>query len=188
VALLAAVTLLAVGAMAGPAQAAKRKVPFGFFGVTLISELGNPRLMPDAALDQQMALAAGSGVESLRVTFGWSSIEPADGTFNWARVDRLVGAAARHRIDVMLNISGTPRWASSQQLGPEYWRYPPRDPKAFAEVWREAVKRYGPKGSFWAANPGIPKTPVRKWQIWNEQMAPWYWVPRPWAPTYVKLL
>ena len=48
--------------------------------------------------------------------------------------------------------------------------------------------RYGPKGTFWAANPGTPKVPIRKWQVWNEQMAPWYWVPRPWAPTYVKLL
>ena len=53
---------------------------------------------------------------------------------------------------------------------------------------RQAALRYGSKGTFWAANPGVPKVPVRKWQVWNEQMAPWFWVPRPWAPTYVKLL
>jgi hypothetical protein len=29
---------------------------------------------------------------------------------------------------------------------------------------------------------------VRKWQLWNEQNAPWNWALTPWAPHYVKLL
>ena len=73
-------------------------------------------------------------------------------------------------------------------MSPDSWRYPPKDPATYAEAMREAVKRYGPRGSLWAQNPGVPRVPVREWQVWNEQMAPWFWVPRPWAPTYVKLL
>jgi hypothetical protein len=30
--------------------------------------------------------------------------------------------------------------------------------------------------------------PIRQWQIWNEQMAPWFWSKRPWAPSYTKTL
>jgi hypothetical protein len=34
----------------------------------------------------------------------------------------------------------------------------------------------------------VPRVPVRQWQIWNEQMAPWFWSKRPWAPSYTKAL
>jgi hypothetical protein len=30
--------------------------------------------------------------------------------------------------------------------------------------------------------------PIRQWQIWNEQMAPWFWSKRPWGPSYTKAL
>ena len=103
-------------------------------------------------------------------------------------MDRIVAVAARHRIAVLANFSASATWASTNPTSPDYWRYPPAKPQDFAALFGEAVRRYGPKGTFWAQNPGTPKVPIRKWQVWNEQMAPWYWVPRPWAPTYVKLL
>ena len=149
-----AIGLLLAGLMAAPAEAAKRKVPFGFFGVTMIGELTNPGQLPDAKLDQQMALMAGSGVESTRVTFSSGGLEPARGVYTWGSLDRLVAAAARHHIAVMVNISTSAPWSSSKPNSPEYWRYPPKDPKDFAELMRQAVLRYGPKGSFWVAEPG----------------------------------
>ena len=127
-------------------------------------------------------------MESLRTTIGWAGIEPVRGTYNWSVVDRLVLTAARHRIRFLVNISTSPQWASTAPEGAESWRYPPRDPKGMPRSCATAAKRYGPRGTIWAENPGIPRVPVREWQIWNEQMAPWFWVPRPWAPTYVKLL
>ncbi len=186
--LVIAIGLLLIGLMAGPAEAAKRKVPFGFFGVTMIGELTSPGQLPDAKLDEQMGLMASSGVESTRVTLSTGGLEPARGVYTWGSLDRLVAAAARHHIAVLVNISTSAPWSSSKPNSPEYWRYPPKDPKDFADLMRQAVLRYGPKGSFWVQNPNIPKVPVRKWQVWNEQMAPWFWVPRPWAPRYVKLL
>jgi hypothetical protein len=49
------------------------------------------------------------------------------------------------------------------------------------------VARYGPKGSFWAAHPSVPKVPVRAWQLWNEPNHVFYWDRQPFAPGYVKL-
>jgi hypothetical protein len=34
----------------------------------------------------------------------------------------------------------------------------------------------------------VPRAPIRQWQIWNEQMAPWFWSQRPWGPSYTRLL
>jgi hypothetical protein len=89
---------------------------------------------------------------------------------------------------VLLNVTATPLWASSRPDSLEASRYPPADAATFAELWSALVDRYGPAGNFWAQNPTIPKVPVRHWQIWNEQSAPWHWRPRPWAPGYTKML
>jgi hypothetical protein len=85
-------------------------------------------------------------------------------------------------------VLSTPRWASSRPNAEYSARYPPRDQRRFREFMRQLVLRYGPLGSFWAQNPGLPRVPVRWWQIWNEQMAPWFWAARPWAPSYTRLL
>ena len=69
--------------------AAKRKVPFGFFGTVVSHELSNPAFVSDAALDQQMALMARSGVESVRAPVNWADLEPAPGAYNW-RISEVV--------------------------------------------------------------------------------------------------
>jgi hypothetical protein len=163
-------------------------VPFGFFGTVMGSEMTNPRLVPDAALDQQMALMARSGVESVRVQFAWPSVETAPGVYNWPIIDRLVASAARHRLALLANVWTTPEWASVNPNDPVFWRFPPRDANSYAELMRQLVLRYGPRGSFWSANPSIPRVPIREWQIWNEQMAPWFWNSRPWQTSYTRLL
>ena len=33
----------------------------------------------------------------------------------------------------------------------------------------EAVRRYGPYGSFWRENPELPFLPIHAWEIWNEE-------------------
>ena len=50
-----------------------------------------------------------------------------------------------------------------------------------------AVARYGPKGSFWAENPVVPKRPIRTWQIWNEENFK-YFVAQPNPAEYGKLV
>ena len=172
---------------ATPAMAAKRKVPFGFFG-TVFNVEADQASRSAASKDAQMALMARSGVESLRVFFAWPDIEPQQGVYNWAHMDQIVGAAARHRISILANVLATPRWASQSPNAEYPLRYPPREPALYAQFLNTLIERYGPKGSFWTANPSIPKVPIRQWQLWNEQMAPWFWASRPWAKSYVKML
>jgi hypothetical protein len=52
----------------------------------------------------------------------------------------------------------------------------------------DLVKRYGPNGTFWAANPTIPEKPIRAWQIWNEQNSASFYDPLPNVKAYAKLL
>ena len=186
--LLIALVAVLPAAIAVPAQSAKRKVPFGFFGTVLPPDMANPGGVSDGALEQQMALMASSGVESTRLTVLSDMLEPTPGAYNWTNVDRVVAAAARHRVAILLNVTEPTRWNVANPNDPEWRRLPPRDPGPFAELMRQAVLRYGPRGSFWAQNPSLPRTPVRQWQVWNEQTAPWHWRPRPWAPGYTRLL
>jgi Beta-galactosidase len=174
--------------LAAPAEAAKRRVPFGFFGSVLPPEMAQPSRVSDAVLEQQMALAARSGVETLRVTTAANALEPAQGMYDWTRLDRLVAAAARHRIPILLNVTEPTLWNVERPDDPEWRRHPPREPGPYAELMRQLVLRYGPRGSFWAQNPTVPRTPIRRWQIWNEQTAPWHWDRQPWAPGYTALL
>jgi hypothetical protein len=172
---------------AAPAEAAKRNVPFGFFGAVMSSEMA-PGLVSDAALDGQMALMARSGVESVRSIFSWTDIETSQGVYDWNAFDRTVAAAGRHGIEVLPNVQTVPRWASSRPDAQFWWRYEPRDPKLFADFMTAAVARYGPRGTFWKANPGLPKVPIRDWQLFNEQMANWFWATQPWPSSYTKVL
>jgi hypothetical protein len=187
--ILIAVATVVCALLAFPATgaAAKRKVPFGFFGTVISDKFGSPQVS-DAALDQQMALMASSGVESVRFPVNWAATERAPGAYDWSRTDRVVGAAARHRLSLLVNVLLTPRWASSRPNADFSDTYPPTDPKHYGEFMRQLVLRYGPSGSFWAANPTLPVAPVRQWQVWNEQMAPWMWRKRPWQRSYVRVL
>ena len=183
-----ALALLLAGTVATAADAAKRRVPFGFFGTVLTPEMSRPAEVPDAQLEQQMALMARSGVESVRVTVAWWELEPTRGTYNFAVLDRLVAAAARHRLSVLVTVTEPAKWASERPSDPEWFRFPPTDPAAYGELMRRLVLRYGPAGSLWSVNPTLPRVPIRQWQIWNEQTAPWHWRRRPWAPGYTRLL
>jgi hypothetical protein len=51
----------------------------------------------------------------------------------------------------------------------------------------QLVKRYGPNGAFWKANPRLPQVPIRIWQIWNEPNLKLFWNIKPYAPPYVAL-
>jgi hypothetical protein len=135
-----------------------------------------------------MALMARSGVESIRVTPGWEELEPAQGVFTLSNLDRMVRAASAHGLKLLLNPTATPRWASSRPADPVYTHFPPRDPNFYGALMTQLEARYGPNGSFWTENPTVPRLPIRHWQIWNEQSAPWHWATRPWAPSYTKLL
>lgn len=162
-----------------------------------------PVLAGGVNLNQQLDLALASGIESLRVSVDWSSMEPlprfADlpatyrplfedvggAPIRFAELDRVVGAAAQRGITVLPVIEYTPRWDAQRSGNPAS---PPKSLPPFAAFLTALEKRYGPGGSFWSAHPRIPAVPIRAWQIWNEPNFTRYWAARPFAPSYVKLL
>jgi hypothetical protein len=66
----------------------------------------------------------------------------------------------------------------------------PRDPNTYANYLRTLIRRYGPRGTFWAENPGLTPRPIRQWQIWNEPNVDYFWGgdDKTWAESFVKLL
>lgn len=180
----APLTLLLLLALSAPGASAR--TPSGFFGVVL-----DPQLAADStpsAIDQQMALMAQSGVQSVRTDFDWETTEPRAGQYIWGPLDNIVTAAARSHLQLLPIVEFTPRWASSHPS--RAWdEYAPAKVRTYAAFVTALVDRYGPGGTFWTANPALPADPIRAWQIWNEPEGTKYdWRSRPWPSTYKALL
>ena len=170
------------------ADAAKRRVPFGFYGVMWD---GAGVHASDRQVEAQWGLMASSGVESVRVTFSWAAVQPtSDGPLDFSTTDGRVALASRHGIALAPVVLYTPAWASRD---PGAFGSVPARPGDYAAFMRALVQRYGPDGSFWRENPSLPKRPIRDWQVWNEVHFDIYWdVPGDsstrWAEEYVDLL
>jgi hypothetical protein len=132
---------------------------------------------------------ARAGAGTMRQTLDWALIEPVRGRRDWSRFDAWVGATARANIQVLPVVFNPPAWASKRpRKRAKRGTYPPKRNSQFAAFAADAARRYGPNGTFWAANPGIPPHPITSWQIWNEPNLPVYWQPKPRASKYVALL
>jgi len=129
------------------------------------------------------------GVQILRQTFDWSTIEPSRGRLRLGMTDRFVLAAARHGMAVLPILFNAPRWATgkARPMGSNVVD-PPRAQSNMAAFARAMVRRYGPGGSLWRQNRGVTAVPVRYWQVWNEPNLPQYWGNKPDAAAYEKLL
>jgi hypothetical protein len=99
------------------------------------------------------------GVGIVRRPFDWSRVERE----GWPAYDDYVARAATAGVSVLPVLIRRP------ELGP------PRSNEAYAEFVGEAVRRYGPRGSFWLAHPEVPFLPIHAWQVWNEPNIPNWW-------------
>ncbi len=201
--LLAAALATGAGAASGrhsSVPATPAPVPQGFVGV----DVDGPMFGPGTTVDfnRQLGTMVSSGVQSIRVGFSWAAAQPYHGDAdvpadqksqftdiggvptNFNATDMVVGDAARHRVTVLPTVLYTPEWdavtnrdgvATPRQYGP------------YAAYLTALIGRYGPTGSFWPANPGIPRRPIRSWQIWNEPNLEYYWT-QPFAASYVAFL
>jgi hypothetical protein len=161
--------VLAVGlvlACALPSAAAA--LPARFWGVV-------PQTVPN--LHQMRRLHAG-GVRSLRFPISWGAVQPSrHGPLDWSSVDAYVEPASRANVELLPFVSGTPPWAvrwgrvpgtHGHALAPKHLPTHGRAAAAWRWFLRAVVERYGPRGTFWAENPSVPRRPIRTWQIWNE--------------------
>lgn len=178
------ITLLcALCLIAAPTAGAARNP--GLFGVVMTPDLAASSA---SVLDAQMTLMQRSGVQSLRTGFDWETTETSQGVYDWHQDDLLVREAAKHHLALLPIVEFTPRWASSHPSS-AWNEYAPKSDGLYAAFMTALVKRYGDRGSFWAANPTLRYQPVRAWQIWNEPEGTNYdWRSAPWPTTYTALL
>jgi hypothetical protein len=192
-ALALAALLVAVLATSG-SGAPLGPMPKGFFGIAPQTPLG----------PEDVEYMQAGGIESVRVAFPWSGIQPTKkGGYDWSVVDPTIEVAARGGLEVLPFLAGTPRWLGKMTTIPVLNA---RQRAAWIAFVKAAAKRYGPGGEFWAehagkgvkgvnyegVNYGPPITklkpkPIRTWQIWNE--ANFFYFAYPVSPgRYAKLV
>lgn len=178
--------VLAVAAMFAISASAAQALPAGFWGVVPQSSLSN----------EQFQRLGNGGVESIRIPVGWPSVQPTqNGPFDWSSFDNQVEEATKAGIKVLPFVGGAPEWAvpSKKVAGaggleaPAYLPVKGAGRSGWAAFLTAAVARYGPTGSFWSDHPGLPKRPIRNWQIWNEPNFK-YFIAKPNPAEYGKLV
>jgi hypothetical protein len=162
--------------VAGPSRA--------FLGLVAEDAFGKPGSYRERNLDRLRSTGAGL----VRQTFDWSRIERAPGRYELAFYDRYVAALARRHLRLLPILFNVPPFRSSAPPDPRRGTYPPRRPADMGDFGALLARRYGPGGSFWSEHPGLPRLPVRSWQVWNEPNLPVYWPSGPDAAEYVALL
>jgi hypothetical protein len=163
-------SLLALLAAAPAADAAERRVPRGFYGVVWDQDAAAASA---SVSGEQFGLMARTGVESVRTVFSWAEAQPEAGTApSFARTDEVVASAAASGIQLLPIVMYAPRWARRSAGSPAS---PPERPADYGAFLQQLVGRYGPRGSFWAEHPELPKRPLRRWQIWNEPHLQYQW-------------
>jgi len=149
--------------LAPSAVAAERKVPFGFLGAMADGPLVDETSLP---IDAEVKAMVRTGVERLRLAVYWNQAQPSPtAPPDFAATDRIVAAAARRGIRVLVTIVGAPPWA---RKSPTRTWSPPADPAAYGRFAGEVAARFGSRGTFWTEHPALPRIPVRDYQIWNE--------------------
>jgi polysaccharide biosynthesis protein PslG len=164
--------LLICLALAGQAHAA---APRSFYGVMAAQD-------PSST---EIARMGTGRVGTLRINFVWGAVQPsASSPLNWDYYDAIIGQAAQQGIQVLPTVYSSPAWVAGRT------NYPPtgRFTAPFRAFVQGAAARYGSNGTFWSANPSIPRMPITDWQLWNEMNSPSFWFKKPNAKQYVQLL
>jgi len=160
----------------GVSGASAASAPRSFFGMMSIEQITEA----DAS-----RMAAG-GVSTYRFPMSWDSVQPDSASeLDWGLMDATVAASAKAGLRVLPIMGATPKgFADNWTTMPIYTT---AQRQGWATFLREAIQRYGQGGDFWIENPGLPKFPVRTWQVWNE--ANFFYFTEPVVPAdYFKLL
>ncbi len=103
-----------------------------------------------------------SGVNVLRISFGWDGIEAEKDVYDWMFWDDFVRLAVDdYGITLIPYICYTPLWNASNKDPNEAWHSPPVDYDEFGEFMEDLVNRY--------------KDRIKTWEIWNEPDISIFW-------------
>jgi hypothetical protein len=155
--LIPALILVLLAAMPAAAQA---YLPPGFVGIS-------PQTSGTA---KDYELMAEAGIKSVRQPLVWTAIEPENPAFSerqWGYMDHEVRLAARAGMEIFPFIVNSPGWVAAEGIDlpvATAWQR-----RAWGSFVRSVVRRYGVYGSFWREEEDVPYTPMRRFEIWNEQ-------------------
>jgi hypothetical protein len=125
-----------------------------------------------------------------KVDSDWAGAEPrapkhGRHTYKWAYDDSMVSQMAQARLRLEPSLELAPKWARAHrsdvlhlQKGTFVVPLPPAkfsDYQAYAKAF---MRRYGIKGTFWAANRNLPYLPITTVEVWNEPDNTHNWGPQ----------
>ncbi len=201
VALLLGAFLCALTLSATSSALAAGRVPQGFVGADVDGPL-YPVTASGVDLPSQLDAMVASGVQNIRVVFDWSWAQPYQRSSQvpaaqksqftnvggiptrFAQIDQIVGLAAQRGLTVLPTVIFAPNWDATSH--PKDAISIPQRSGPYGTFVGALVRRYGPKGSFWASH--RPKVAVRMWEIWNEPNIFRFWFKQPFQSAYVALL
>jgi beta-glucosidase len=96
---------------------------------------------------EDLALAASTGVRTMRYGIPWYRVNPAPGTFDWSWTDEVLEHMVRDvRIDPIVDLMhyGCPTWLDREFVNPDYPERVAEYAEAFAERYRSLVSWYTP--------------------------------------------
>ena len=129
--------------LAAPADA---RVPRGFVGITADDVFAGNDNYRTANLSAMAAI----GVQTIRQTFDWSTIERRRGVYDFSYHDAYVAKAAAHGIRVLPVLFNPPAF-----YRPTRGRAAcaPRKMATFARFAKAVARRYGRRGTLWKRTP-----------------------------------
>ena len=138
-----------------PAEGGYHHVPIG-----LCEDYPEESTTP-AIIKGDMELLKRSGINLLRISFGWDGIETAKGKYNWGFWDDYVRTAVDdYGVTLIPYICYTPTWNSTGDTS-NYWNHTPVDYDSFGTFVEALVSRY--------------KNRIKTWELWNEPDIREYW-------------
>jgi hypothetical protein len=165
--ILALAALLAVPALAQPAAPAVDRLlrdadaPFHQTVLGLCEDYPE-ETTTEAVYRADFELLKETGIDLLRISFGWDGIEAEEDTYDWLFWDDFVETAVdEYGITLIPYVMYTPRWAATNKEDAYFWRSPPEDYAEFGEFVFDLVTRY--------------KDRITSWELWNEPDIEWFW-------------
>jgi large repetitive protein len=115
-----------------------------------------------------------------RADSDWTATEPkapvrGRHAYDWSYNDLIVSEMASARLRWEPTLAFAPRWAEVHRSNVLHLKsgraiayLPPAHNADFAAYATAFMKRYGPHGAFWKANPDVRYVPVTTVEVWNE--------------------
>lgn len=103
--------------------------------------------LPTADMDRTLGLMTDAGFGWARQWISWESVEPQQGSYSWETLDKVVAAAERKNVKLMLILLRAPAWAAPNGGIPQ-------DKQLYARFVSTVAARY--------------KGKVAAYEIWNE--------------------